>query len=117
MAVLHGGRRGPPLCGPVWPGDQHDHDFMFIDEKRYRFVSEDRFLIGTNILNNYNMNVIFINEPSDASIKTAYLELIPHNYRVPQSRSQEYTLKQLAQSISHVQEYIDDGMTETITDD
>jgi hypothetical protein len=106
-----------PLGNSTIPTKEICVPFAFVDNKRYRFVSEDRFLIGTNILNDYNMNVIFNSDSSGSSIKTAYLVLAPHKYIVPQNRRQEYTLSQLAKTIDNVHEDMEDGLTETISDD
>jgi len=106
-----------PLGDTVIPTTEICVPFMFVDKTRYRFVSEDRFLIGTNILNGYNMNVLFSNEPIGNTVTSAHLELIPHNHIIPQNRSQEYTLSQLAKTIDEVREDVWDGSAETITDD
>ena len=54
--------------------------FAFINASKYRFISEDRFLIGTDVLNNYNQKIVFNNKTDDNKVDTVYLELQPHSF-------------------------------------
>ena len=88
--------------------------FTFIDKTKYRFISEDRFLIGTDILNNYNLNIIFKNVTGDKTVRSVCLELLPHGLKLPKRRSPDYTLSQMAKTVNEVAVNADEGLIEVI---
>jgi len=88
--------------------------FTFIDKTKYRFISEDRFLIGTDILNNYNINVVFSNKSAGKSVGSLCLELLPHSLSLPKRRSPDYTLGQMVKTINEIPIHIDDSLVEEV---
>jgi len=105
-----------PLGNTTIPSKEVCVPFTFIDNRNYSFVTKDRFLIGTNVLNDYNMNTVFNKDSSGSFVKTVHLKLTPHNCMVLQPQSQEYTLIQLANTITEVKEPLNDYIIETILD-
>jgi hypothetical protein len=92
--------------------------FEFLDDKtKYRFVSKGRFLVGTDILNNYNMSVTFNNELSGLAVISVYLEMTPHHFKLPQSPSQLYTLGQLAKIVDELKKNSEEGLTEIVSEE
>ena len=88
--------------------------FTFIDKTKFRFISEDRFLVGTDILNNYNINIFFNGKSMNNTVNSVHLELLPHNLTLPKRRSPDYTLSQLANTVGEVVIHIDDSMVQEI---
>ena len=90
--------------------------FTFTEDRtRYRFVSTDRFLIGTDILNNYNLNVVFTDDTTSSSAKSAYLELMPHNIKLPKRRTQDYSLANMSRIVDEIQDHDDNSFSEEVT--
>jgi len=106
-----------PLGNEAIPVSEIYVPFTFVDKIKYRFVSTDRFLIGTDILNKYNLNVNFNNNATNKEITTAFFEMQPHSLKLPKRRSSDYTLNQLAKTIGEVQLHIDDSMVEEVPPD
>ena len=99
-----------PLGNKIIPISEIYVPFTFIDKNKYRFISEDRFLIGTDILNNYNLNIIFNNVTRYNAVNSVCLELRSHGYKLPKRRSPSYTLNQMAKTVNEVVANIDEGL-------
>ena len=101
-----------PLGSTSIPVSEIYIPFTFIEKTRYRFISEDRFLIGTDILNNYNLNVVFSNNQVSKDVDSVRLELLPHGLNLPKKRSLDYTLGQMVKTVDEVLFNSGDGFIE-----
>jgi len=91
--------------------------FAFIDKTKYIFISEDRFLVGTDILNNYNLSVKFDNHSGNKAVSSVYLELLPHMLALPKRHSPDYTLNQMVKTVGEVLIHLDDSLVEEVPRD
>jgi len=105
-----------PLGNTTIPISEIYVPFTFIDKTKYRFISEDRFLVGTDILNNYNLRVAFNDEPACKTADSAHLELLPHGLKLPKRHSPDYTLGQMAKTVGEVLVHIDEGLVEEVAE-
>ena len=103
-----------PLGNTTIPISEIYIPFTFIDRTKYRFISEDRFLIGTDILNNYNIDVVFNNETGSNVVNSVCLELLPHNNQLPKRPYPMYTLGQMANIVDDLLINIDDSIVQEV---
>ena len=77
--------------------------FEFVEGKRtYRFVNKTKYLIGTDVLRNYNLSVIFKGEPGSSNVIKSVLNLQAHGLSLPPLRDTEYSLSQLIPQIDEI---------------
>jgi len=70
------------------------------EESTYRFTTTDKYLIGTDVLNNYNCTIIFTGGLTGKVVKSTVLKLDPHGLLIPDVHQKEYTIEQLAKEAS-----------------
>jgi len=77
--------------------------FEFIEGKRtYRFVNKTKYLIGTDVLRNYNLSVMFSGERGSGNVNNSVLNLQAHGLSLPPLRDTEYSLSQLVPQIDEI---------------
>ena len=103
-----------PLGNMIVPITEIYVPFAFIDKEKYRFISEDRFLIGTDILNNYNFSIIFDKKPDGYTVDSVSLELLPHSFKLQTRPSPTYTLGQMANTVDELMINIDDSLVQEV---
>jgi hypothetical protein len=75
---------------------------------RYRFITKYKYLIGTDILNEYDMSVQFTKATIGNSVKSVQLELTKHGFSLSKSTRKDYSFYQLAPKADEVAENLSD---------
>jgi hypothetical protein len=74
---------------------------------KYRFVTPNKYLVGTDILNNYNVSVRFKRAMFSDNVKSVRLKLKKHGLPFPPMPARkEYTFSQLAPKLDEVDEIV-----------
>jgi hypothetical protein len=72
---------------------------------KYKFITSDKYLIGTDILNDYNMSVQFCESSHSNRVESVSLELTKHAFALPPiSTRKEYTFYGLAAMVDDIGE-------------
>jgi len=80
-----------------------EKDGKVIEKKvKYRFVTTDKYLIGTDVMDNYNMQIIFNGSSMSKTVTSALLKLTPHGLLLPKRTIRTYALSTLAPQVDEV---------------
>jgi hypothetical protein len=76
---------------------------------RFRYITHDKFLVGTDILNNYDISVIFNKSLFGNNVESAQLELKTHDLRLPSPKlGKGFTFTSLAPRFEEIEGLIVD---------
>ena len=70
-------------------------------ERSIKFITPTKYLIGTDVLNNYQMRTSF-NKDKNGKLEAVQFELLQHDCELPASTAKEYTLAQLYAKIDEL---------------
>jgi hypothetical protein len=74
---------------------------------KYRFVTPNKYLVGTDVLNSYNVSVRFKKAIFGDNVKSVRLKLKKHGLSFPPKPARkEYTFSQLAPKLDEVDEVV-----------
>ena len=80
-----------------------EKDGKVVEKKiKYRFVTTDKYLIGTDVIDNYNVQVAFKCALRGKTVTSAQLELTPHGLRLPKRTIRTYSLSKLAPQVDEI---------------
>jgi len=73
-------------------------DYVIADGKvSYKFITPNKYLVGTNILNHYKMSVSFVKDTNANAVKAVKVELVKHGLQLPETDNRtENAFAQLA---------------------
>jgi hypothetical protein len=71
---------------------------------KYRFITPYKYLIGTDILNEYDMLVQFNKATIGNNVESVSLELKKHGFSLSTSARKEYAFYQLAPKVEEIEE-------------
>jgi hypothetical protein len=78
---------------------KEERDVVNPSSLKFKFISEGAYLLGTDILNNYNMRINFNKKIHNTDVMSVQFELIEHGLSIAKSDIKAYTFQTLAPKI------------------